>query len=409
MTAAPSDARKRGRDAPEPAPVRGPALSESLRQSLVVAFSGPDGPATPRLGAVPELCQLQRLGLDLTALAGAIKGIDWVNWIDTFVTCPCDESYWRAPLLSEKRDPPSLHSDGTTTHADVLLAELARTVDGWLEGVASGGATAQGPVRRSRLLGLRDGALRTLQAKLLPGESSAAGGSATKKRAGPAKKKIGKENGAVVLAQDKSLIAPSPSPSPAPRQALPPAELLSVCSPSKLPASVRANREPYKPGEWRIEPFAARPYERLSGGYHIPEAQWAETIARKLRTSKRGGCDGAGCADRGTLGSYNLAQDRFDSGCPCLAAKTECDAHCACDARGGLNGWCCSWGEGVAGSGVSGCSLPCVHHHVNSLLQPCSVPEQGGVLGPRPLPRGGRGGAGRLGRGLLHPAQHSRW
>ena len=49
----------------------------------------------------------------------------------------------------------------------------------------------------------------------------------------------------------------------------------------------------------------------------------------KLQTSKRGGCQGQSCKP-GQLGTYNMELGCFQTGCPCLAQNTECDACCSC-------------------------------------------------------------------------------
>uniref|UniRef100_A0A1D2A1F6 SET domain-containing protein n=1 Tax=Auxenochlorella protothecoides TaxID=3075 RepID=A0A1D2A1F6_AUXPR len=97
----------------------------------------------------------------------------------------------------------------------------------------------------------------------------------------------------------------------------------------RLPPSILANKEPFRHGEWRKEPFPARPYTRLSE-YDILEPGMVEQIRRKLLTTKRGGCDGQNCTTTHGLGSYR-------SGCACLAANTECDDACGCPAQECLN------------------------------------------------------------------------
>ncbi|KFM28667.1 putative histone-lysine N-methyltransferase ATXR3 [Auxenochlorella protothecoides] len=97
----------------------------------------------------------------------------------------------------------------------------------------------------------------------------------------------------------------------------------------RLPPSILANKEPFRHGEWRKEPFPARPYTRLSE-YDILEPGMVEQIRRKLLTTKRGGCDGQNCTTTQGLGSYR-------SGCACLAANTECDDACGCPAQECLN------------------------------------------------------------------------
>lgn len=74
-------------------------------------------------------------------------------------------------------------------------------------------------------------------------------------------------------------------------------------SPSRLPACILANKEPYRQGEWRREPYPARDYQTLTE-YTVSEPQCEAGIRRKLRTSKTGGCDGVHCTSLQGLGSY---------------------------------------------------------------------------------------------------------
>lgn len=101
-----------------------------------------------------------------------------------------------------------------------------------------------------------------------------------------------------------------------------------------LPASILANREPFRHGEWRRQPYVPRPYVRLET-YDITEDR--ETLEAKLLTTKRGGCDGSHCQEEGQLGSYSFEVEGFDTQCECLQRNTECDAHCACSSARCLN------------------------------------------------------------------------
>ena len=107
-----------------------------------------------------------------------------------------------------------------------------------------------------------------------------------------------------------------------------------VVSPSRLrtapmPEAIQANREPYLHGAWRRRPYAPRPYERLKA-YKVnsmskPLVEW------KLTTEKRGQCDGSACAVApGSLGTYSLEMEAFDTGCACLKNNLECGPNCGC-------------------------------------------------------------------------------
>ena len=97
----------------------------------------------------------------------------------------------------------------------------------------------------------------------------------------------------------------------------------------RLPPSIKANREPYKHGEWRKLAFAPRPYVRLNAYYIVEEAS-REVIERKLKTKKHGGCDGGHCTNREDLGTYSLEAGSFQTNCSCLSRNTECDDRCMC-------------------------------------------------------------------------------
>lgn len=71
----------------------------------------------------------------------------------------------------------------------------------------------------------------------------------------------------------------------------------------RLPPSILANKEPFRHGEWRREPFPARPYMRLSE-YDILDLDMVDQIRGKLSTTKAGGCDGRHCTTTQGLGSY---------------------------------------------------------------------------------------------------------
>ena len=106
--------------------------------------------------------------------------------------------------------------------------------------------------------------------------------------------------------------------------------------PVKLPKSIAANREPFRHGEWRKTPFKPRPYVRLEE-YDIVEEFQRSQIEQKLKTAKRGGCDGLHCTERHGLGEYSLEKDGFMTSCNCLAHNTECDENCACSPPQCLN------------------------------------------------------------------------
>ena len=84
---------------------------------------------------------------------------------------------------------------------------------------------------------------------------------------------------------------------------------------------------------WRLAKLCSlyRPYKRLKE-YEFPEEQ--ALLRWKLQTSKHGGCQGQSCKP-GQLGTYNMELGCFQTGCPCLAQNTECDAACACKPPGG--------------------------------------------------------------------------
>ena len=73
-----------------------------------------------------------------------------------------------------------------------------------------------------------------------------------------------------------------------------------------------------------------RPYKRITE-YELPEEE--ALLKWKLQTSKHGSCHGQSCK-AGQLGTYNMEQGCFQTGCPCLAHNTECDAACSCTAPG---------------------------------------------------------------------------
>lgn len=101
-------------------------------------------------------------------------------------------------------------------------------------------------------------------------------------------------------------VAPTPAAKPA-RKPATPKSLASPThpgpSPSRLPPSILANKEPYRQGDWRREPYPARDYQPLTE-YAISEPMCEPGIRRKLRTSKTGRCDGAHCTSFEGLGSY---------------------------------------------------------------------------------------------------------
>lgn len=202
--------------------------------------------------------------------------------------------------------------------AGQVMEALQISIDQWIKGTRGKNTSRQAGLRR--LTGLRDSVLQTVSASLLHHGDGASGPELPKKLAAKKKKKTTMFRG-ISSGQDQA-------------RKLPPAELLNVCPHAKLPASIRANLEPYKPGDWRIEPFPARPYTRLSGGYDVPEPEWSSVIELKLSTSKHGHCLGKHCTRRGPLGWHDLMNDRCDSDCTCLVAKTECDAGCTCDPEG---------------------------------------------------------------------------
>ena len=84
---------------------------------------------------------------------------------------------------------------------------------------------------------------------------------------------------------------------------------------------------------WRLAKSCClyRPYKCLKE-YEFPEEQ--ALLRWKLQTSKHGGCQGQSCKP-GQLGTYNMELGCFQTGCPCLAQNTECDAACACKPPGG--------------------------------------------------------------------------
>lgn len=103
---------------------------------------------------------------------------------------------------------------------------------------------------------------------------------------------------------------------------------------ANVPLSIQANREPYRNGDWRKTPFVPRPYIRLQE-YYIVEEATKETIQRKLRTRKKGGCSGEHCSERDHLGTYSLEAETFVTACSCLSRNTECDDTCGCSAKEG--------------------------------------------------------------------------
>jgi len=96
-----------------------------------------------------------------------------------------------------------------------------------------------------------------------------------------------------------------------------------------LPEAIQANREPYLHGPWRRRPYAPRPYERLKA-YKV-NAKSKPLVEWKLTTEKRGQCDGSACAVApGSLGTYSLEMEAFDTKCACLKNNLECGPNCGC-------------------------------------------------------------------------------
>ena len=103
----------------------------------------------------------------------------------------------------------------------------------------------------------------------------------------------------------------------------------------KMMSLVDKNAEAYKQGEWERVAWEVRQYTKLTD-YAVADdpalkSTEAAEISSFLTTSKHGGCGGEHCQDpHKPPGTYRDGE--FVSECACMAAATECDAHCACAA-----------------------------------------------------------------------------
>ena len=98
----------------------------------------------------------------------------------------------------------------------------------------------------------------------------------------------------------------------------------------KLPPSIIRNTEPYLQGEWQKEAYEAKPYVTIDEYEPTGGSDDEAVVHEKLKSSKRGGCDGSMCTASGSTKIEKVDAGRIVTTHPCLARHTECDGTCAC-------------------------------------------------------------------------------
>ena len=265
------------------------------------------------------------LDVDASAIAAALRS---GGYDDVEALC--------ADVAAAVRGAAEASAEALATSAAEAAARAAASVapgddgPGRGRGAAGGLGGAASTMRKGKLLGLADQFVAALTSAVA--EVAMDFGSADRKkakmrratRAAAAGGGGGAEGGGGASAADPT----------APPQLDENGNPVAVASPARLrtgpmPEAIQANREPYLHGAWRRRPYAPRPYERLKA-YKVnsmskPLVEW------KLTTEKRGRCDGSACAIApGSLGTYSLEMEAFDTECACLKSNLECGPNCGC-------------------------------------------------------------------------------